>query len=168
MLCVIARSSTSADKCRDDFCRSLWRLRALRLRRFGLSPAGDCRMRFRWGALGEVVITWGLSYALFFTLLSLRHMRMPAVLCFLGKISYSIYLLHVVVIQVIGNMSLGIWWKFTGWISVTFALSTVTYYLVEEPGIRLGRWLETLLFPRRPLLGEDAQAPVAISAVINP
>lgn len=61
---------------------------------------------------------------------------------FLGSISYSIYLIHVLVIHMLGDFSMlpasGIG-KFLLVYVVTVAVSTVTYLLVEKPTNQVGR-----------------------------
>lgn len=63
---------------------------------------------------------------------------------FLGSISYSIYLIHILVIHILGDVGLlptsgsGTFVLVYG---ITVALSTVTYLVIEKPANRAGRWL---------------------------
>ena len=68
----------------------------------------------------------------------------------LGKLSFSMYLLHFAVLKIfqkigfIGALpktNLGSILYFAGAVGVTFAVSFFTYQFVERPGIRLGAWL---------------------------
>ena len=72
-----------------------------------------------------------------------RPLTLPPML-FLGSISYSIYLLHMLVLQVMQGFALlpqaGLA-QFLVVYSVTVALSTGTYLLVEKPTNRMGRRL---------------------------
>ncbi|MGO8726199.1 MAG: acyltransferase family protein, partial [Streptosporangiaceae bacterium] len=89
--------------------------------------------------------------------LALRHVRWPRVLTWLGLISYSVYLLLPLVIEVYHHFS---WTRqhhpfplqvllFAGVLAVVIALSSLTYLFVERPmqnvGRRVGRWLDVKL-----------------------
>jgi peptidoglycan/LPS O-acetylase OafA/YrhL len=94
-------------------------------------------------------------------------------LLFLGDRSYSIYLLHPLVIVLLKEPTrqlhaacaslVGDWAFFVagGFVTaVVVAAATVTYALIEVPGIRLGRWL----ISRRPFSG-PAEGEGRITAV---
>jgi peptidoglycan/LPS O-acetylase OafA/YrhL len=98
--------------------------------------------------LGEVAIVWGTAYLCFFTLMSIRQWRMPAALTYLGRISYSIYLLHIFTISPFARRTEAVWLRVLGCLAVSFAVSAASYHLVEKPGIWVGRWIERL-FQRR-------------------
>jgi peptidoglycan/LPS O-acetylase OafA/YrhL len=81
---------------------------------------------------------------------------------FLGRVSYSLYLLHPLVIVLLLRAGLYDWLKAHagGWypaffaaclvtLGVTALLSAVTYRLIESPGIKLG---ERLLQKREPAM----------------
>jgi peptidoglycan/LPS O-acetylase OafA/YrhL len=95
---------------------------------------------------GGPVITWYgesltflVAFAIFGVGLLLRNHRFPWVARELGRISYSLYLVHALVIHS--------WHPFAGhdaltattWIVVSIAVSMATYRLVEQPCIDLGR-----------------------------
>ena len=66
------------------------------------------------------------------------------VMLFLGSISYSIYLIHILVIHVLDDLSMlpaSSIGKFAIVYAITVALSTITYLLVEKPTNRAGRRL---------------------------
>ncbi|MGH3156223.1 MAG: acyltransferase family protein, partial [Streptosporangiaceae bacterium] len=102
----------------------------------------------------------GLTFAIGF---ALRKVRIPAPLAWLGLVSYSVYLLHPLLIDCYiaipftrGHHPL--WLQalmMTGYLVVLLACCTVTYYLVEAPMQRLGRRIATRLDAR---LGPDRQA----------
>ena len=107
--------------------------------------------------------------------LAFRHVRWPRVLTWLGLISYSVYLLHPLVIEVYYHFH---WTRHhhpfwlqvllaAGILAAVIALSSVTYLLVERPmqnfGRRVGRWLDTQFGPDRapdmiPLARQPAMA----------
>ncbi|MBY0525481.1 MAG: acyltransferase [Gemmataceae bacterium] len=97
--------------------------------------------------LDETAWTWGLAYACFFGLLAIRQWRMPAPAAWMGRISYSVYLLHPLVLAVAFSSG------WTGWLvmlmafAATLLLAQVTFRLVEKPGITLGRIVEDRWLP---------------------
>jgi len=63
---------------------------------------------------------------------------------FLGKISYSIYLFHVICLKVVITMLhsyIPIWGLLVLALGASFATATLSYYLVEIPSIHLGKLL---------------------------
>ena len=93
--------------------------------------------------------------------LAFRHVRWPRALTWLGLISYSVYLLHPLVIEVYHHFS---WTRHhhpfplqvllaAGVLAVVIALSSLTYLFVERPmqnvGRRVGRWLDSQFGPDR-------------------
>jgi peptidoglycan/LPS O-acetylase OafA/YrhL len=67
---------------------------------------------------------------------------------FLGRISYSIYLLHVTILYLLAyvfyqHVQFG--WLFIPLLTCVLVASTIFYFLVEKPSIRLGRWLASRL-----------------------
>ena len=118
----------------------------------------------RWfSALGR----WpGLTFA---AGLAFRHVRWPRVLTWLGLISYSVYLLHPLLIEVYHHFA---WTRATHsfwlqvliaavFLAILIACRSVTYLLVERPmqqvGRRVGRWLDARFGPDR--LPERRPAP---------
>jgi peptidoglycan/LPS O-acetylase OafA/YrhL len=97
--------------------------------------------------------------AVFATGMLLRHRRIPRVLSWIGMISYSVYLLHLVVFDLVrphlgragpstasAPVQAGL---LLGLLALMLAASAVTYRFVELPAQRLGkavtRWLDTRL-----------------------
>jgi peptidoglycan/LPS O-acetylase OafA/YrhL len=93
--------------------------------------------------------------------MALRHVRWPRVLTWLGLISYSLYLLHPLVIEVYHHFA---WTRlqhpfllqvllFAGVLAVAVGLSSLTFLFVERPmqnvGRRVGRWLDARFGPDR-------------------
>ena len=93
--------------------------------------------------------------------LALRHVRWPRTLTWLGLISFSVYLLHPLMIEVYHHFA---WTRHhhpfwlqvllaAAFLIVLIAVSSLTYLLVERPmqavGRRVGRWLDAHLGPDR-------------------
>ncbi len=95
------------------------------------------------------------AYLLFGMGLLLRHRQFPRPLVYLGAISYSVYLVHPVVLEVVplvgGRGEGSRWSNLLIGVALSVAISAVTYRLVEQPGIRLGRRVAALVgAPRQP------------------
>jgi peptidoglycan/LPS O-acetylase OafA/YrhL len=71
--------------------------------------------------------------------LLLRRHRWPRVLTYLGAISYSIYLVHALVLLTFPPIPGPPWVGFVVMLASTLAISILTYHLVEQPAIKLGR-----------------------------
>jgi peptidoglycan/LPS O-acetylase OafA/YrhL len=97
--------------------------------------------------LREMAWTWGAAYSVFFLLLAARPLRMPAVACWLGRVSYSVYLVHLFVLLWLPDWP--VWALLPTLLAGTLALSALTYRFVELPGIALGRALERRWLPTR-------------------
>lgn len=112
-------------------------------------------------AISDLCCNWLTAYTIFFALVALRNRPMPAVGCWLGRISYSIYLLHPLALALVAPLPLPAWAFMSVLIAGTLLASAATYYLVEEPGIALGRKLERRWLPKperlaQPLLRKAA------------
>lgn len=62
----------------------------------------------------------------------------------LGRISYSLYLLHGTILFVLLNTLYGrvpVWVLFLIFVAISLVVATIAYRLVEQPSIRFGRWL---------------------------
>jgi peptidoglycan/LPS O-acetylase OafA/YrhL len=103
--------------------------------------------RMTSACLRECATMWGTAYACFFLLLALRNRRLPDVACWLGRISYSVYLLHGMVIMLLLMMGWSWWVTLPVALAATLLLSHLTYRFVEVPGIALGRAIERRWFP---------------------
>lgn len=124
----------------------------------------------RWTIISvAVAATFALGFAL-------RHRRVPAVLTWLGAVSYSLYLLHFVVLLVvvhyIGKRNPTVGDRVT--LGVCFAVGSLlvawlSYRYIELPGQRLGRHAQRLLDnrlgPDRARRGPD-KAPVATESAV--
>ena len=81
--------------------------------------------------------------------LAARYRRIPAPLAWLGLVSYSVYLLHPLVVDAythlsrnLGNASTGVQVIITlGIVTAVLLVSAVSYYVVEKPMQRAGRWV---------------------------
>ncbi|MDQ1636168.1 MAG: hypothetical protein QOJ32_2977 [Frankiaceae bacterium] len=87
--------------------------------------------------------TFAGAYLIFGLALLLRHRRFPRPLVRLGTISYSLYLVHPVVLEVLprlpGRSAGARWSNLLVGVAVSVLVSELTYRAVEQPGIRLGR-----------------------------
>ena len=94
--------------------------------------------------LREFLLTWGTAYMVLFLLAEVRHLRMPLVGTWLGRISYSLYLFHPLLLVLLSGY---VTWVFVPCFFIgTLLLAQVTYSLIEAPGIGAGRKLERRLF----------------------
>lgn len=106
---------------------------------------------------------------------TLQHLLTRRPLVFLGRISYSVYLLQFIVIMFLLPRMVDWIYYFTGTrvipavllalivfisVCVTICLATVAHRLVEVPAIDLGHRLSALI-PQRTLRSEAAGRPVA-------
>ena len=113
----------------------------------GLSAA-DLAWERQWSM---TVMLAGLTFGLG---LAFRHVRWPRMLTWLGLISYSVYLLHPLLIEVYRHLS---WTKhhYAFWpqvlvdavfLVILIAICSLTYLFVEKPmqnkGRQLARWLD--------------------------
>src|SRR5271166_2867503 len=112
--------------------------------------------------------------------LAVRHVRWPRALTWLGLISYSVYLLHPLVIEVYHHFS---WTRLhhpfplqvllaAGLLAIMIAVSSLTYLLVERPmqnvGRRVGRWLDARFGPDRVPARPPAAPPPAMAGRSRP
>jgi peptidoglycan/LPS O-acetylase OafA/YrhL len=92
-------------------------------------------------AFESVVISYVGAYLLFFVLYGMRDREFPIALTWLGKISYSLYLLHGIALIVVPKMKyplLSVACVF----AVAIPVAAGGYYSIERSGLRLQRWLE--------------------------
>jgi peptidoglycan/LPS O-acetylase OafA/YrhL len=116
------------------------------------SAAGLATLRGMWiGTTVAVVATFAVAYAL-------RHRRVPRVLAWFGTISYSVYLLHAILLLLFLKwmpaayarplpQRIGITVAFVAMVLVS---SWLSYRLVERPAQMLGRRVGRILDARFP------------------
>lgn len=136
---------------------------------FGCAIAAGLWHSHAWGMGAQAELLWERRWFSAFALagltfgagLALRHLRWPRALTWLGLISYSVYLLHPLVIEVYHHFS----WTSQQHafplqvllavvlLTVIIGLSSVTYLFVERPmqdfGRRVGRRLDGRFGPDR-------------------
>ncbi len=113
--------------------------------------------------------TYGLIFALFvFSLMSWKSSPLiNPVAIWIGKVSYSAYLIHFAILSYLvaprpsGHANLDFAITFAIVVAMTVALASITYWLVEQPMIRLG----SRLISRHMSSGRTAEALVAPPAV---
>ena len=128
----------------------LWHIQA-----WGLSAHAELVWERRWvTSLLLAGLTFGAG-------LALRHVRWPAALTWLGLISYSVYLLHPLLVEVYDHLPWvpdhhPLWLQIllaAAFGVVLIAVSSVTYLAVERPmqnaGRRVARWLDHRFGPDR-------------------
>jgi len=86
------------------------------------------------------IAAWVLAYCVFVAVMLMRDRRFPRELVYIGKISYSFYLLHILVLTLVPVIGSPIQATAT-WLAIVIGVSALTYRLVEVPGIALGRSL---------------------------
>jgi peptidoglycan/LPS O-acetylase OafA/YrhL len=146
---------------------------------FGLAIAAGLWHSRAWGMPAHAELLWSRRWVSAFTLagltfaagLAFRHVRWPKVLTWVGLISYSLYLLHPLVIEVYHHLYPSRQHTFgvqvliaAGLLAVIIAVCSVTYLAVERPaqglGRRLGRRLDARFRPDRIPAAVPAQEPV--------
>jgi peptidoglycan/LPS O-acetylase OafA/YrhL len=128
-----------------------------------MSKAQADAFRTYWtGSLALAAVTFAAAWAL-------RHRRIPAVLAGLGKISFSLYLLHPVLLmisdQLGGTPEHDDVLRQLVFVVVLIGASTLTYRYVEAPCQRLGRRLTRRSRDARP---DSPAAPAPSSEQSSP
>ncbi|GLY00141.1 acyltransferase [Actinoplanes sp. NBRC 101535] len=85
-----------------------------------------------WEVPLAVLVTFGGAFVL-------RHRRVPAVLTWLGTVSYSLYLLHILVLGLVVRLTDSRPLIIVGFVTGTLAVAWASHRFVEEPGRRLAR-----------------------------
>ncbi|HEY3653179.1 MAG TPA: acyltransferase family protein, partial [Streptosporangiaceae bacterium] len=135
---------------------------------FGLAIAAGLWHSRAWGLPAHAELLWSRRWITAFSLagltfaagLAFRHVRWPKVLTWMGLISYSLYLLHPLVIEVYHHLYPSRQHTFgvqvliaAGLLALIIAICSVTYLVVERPaqglGRRLGRRLDARYGPDR-------------------
>jgi peptidoglycan/LPS O-acetylase OafA/YrhL len=97
-----------------------------------------------------VCVVWLAAYGCFAIGLYWRAQPMPSWLCYLGRISYSIYLVHTCLVRVMPEN-----WPAPLYLSVlgsgTLVCSSLTYYAIEKPCMMLGRRVLARFLPVTPV-----------------
>ncbi len=92
----------------------------------------------------SVLASWVLAFLFFAGMLALRGKQFPATLLWLGRISYSLYLLHAVVLDSmpdVGSKGLG----FALVLSISVVLSVISFLYLERPFVSIGHRVATSL-----------------------
>jgi peptidoglycan/LPS O-acetylase OafA/YrhL len=92
-------------------------------------------------SLRPVAVAWFIAYALVGVVFAVRdRLHVPRILVLTGLVSYSVYLLHPLVLDALRDVH-GVLPNVALALAITLAAATVSYRLVERPAIRLGRAL---------------------------
>ncbi len=86
-----------------------------------------------------IFVSWVAGFAVFFTVYALRGREFPSAGMWLGRISYSVYLMHPIAGFLFRQTRLAPGPMFLLTIAATLVVSTLTYYGIEKPMIELGR-----------------------------
>jgi len=97
-------------------------------------------------SLFGTVFSWSVGYGVFALFFLLRNHRFPAPLLWLGRISYSLYLVHGLLILILPR-ALPVWYGLPLLLGVSLILSQLTYRWIERPAVKL----QHRLFPHRPI-----------------
>ncbi len=84
------------------------------------------------------VLSWSAAYAFLLIMMLLRNREMPVALTFLGRISYSIYLLHRIPMTFLPEKIPGVVYVLLVCI-FSAGISALTYYVIEAPAERFGK-----------------------------
>ena len=76
----------------------------------------------------------------------MRHLRMPKIGSWFGKISYSVYLMHPFVLVYVARLELDDFEAVGLILLSTIIMAQLSYWLLELPGIKLARSLENSWF----------------------
>jgi len=87
----------------------------------------------------SVFASWASAFAVFVVLFRHRGRHVPRLFVGLGVISYSVYLMHPAVLWLLPRWPAPLFVPAA--LLCTLALASATYWLVERPGMRLGRAL---------------------------
>lgn len=106
-------------------------------------------------------LIWIIALASCFNNRPLKFILSLNPLCFTGKISFSLYLFHGWVLSwVLKAEGTPNFVKAAAFMLISFVLSTVTYYLIEVPGIKAGRYISARIMTRR--AGDREQGPTNV------
>ena len=100
-----------------------------------LTLVGDIRMQ------EPIWVQWltarFAAYIVFIVVYALRYRVTNPALCYLGLISYAIYLIHPFVFRFFPD-TIDPWPILCFWLAILFLIASATYRWIERPGIRLG------------------------------
>lgn len=133
-----------------------------------LVPLGIYVYNFKWLLpehalffVKDYCVHYLVAYLLFFLMAMLSTRQLPWAFCRLGRISYSVYLMHPLFVTLALNRPWPAWLLFSGILTATLLASEMCFRWVEEPSIALGRWIERrLLQPKK----ATAQAAAVVPA----
>lgn len=89
----------------------------------------------------SVLKAWVVAYAVFGLGILCRQRSWSGPLLWCGRVSYSIYLMHAILLIVL-PIAWPVWLGLPVLLAGTLLVSAATYHLMERPGIELGRFLE--------------------------
>ena len=87
-----------------------------------------------------VALPWVLGYALFLVLLAFRGLNYPRSMLYVGRTSYSLYLLHPLVLSFF-RVNEGNTWGFVIFALTSLLFAAGSFQLIEQPAYQLGQRL---------------------------
>jgi peptidoglycan/LPS O-acetylase OafA/YrhL len=112
----------------------------------GMSSVAVCIVSASDGQAGRIP-TFLCAYAIFMWCLTARRATYPRGLLWLGTISYSLYVMHLLVFALLGNTLFGVRpvpIVLTGQLIVAVAIAAMVHVVVERPMMHIGRTLLNL------------------------
>ncbi|MGW6423525.1 acyltransferase family protein [Nocardia sp. NPDC055053] len=109
-----------------------------------LGPTADMLDSLHVNVLKREAVPVVAAYLLFAVALLLRRYSFPRPLLFLGRISFSLYLVHIFVIKAVPQWPVTLfggyasWLTWCTWITVSIALAVFTYNKIEKPCLDFG------------------------------
>lgn len=88
--------------------------------------------------------SWGLAILLWVIISSINVQRVLTFkpMIFLGKISYSLYLLHLIILFItVKFFTLNAATFLLVYLTITVVISSLTYYLIEKPSYKIGKYI---------------------------
>lgn len=112
----------------------------------------------RFENFNSVVVTHALAISVFFAALIFLNIAEFPLLTYLGTISYSIYITHPILMELVTLLRLDRPMIESGWyipslLLGTIAISAFTYHAIEQPFTRLGKLFRIKMSPDKKSLG---------------
>jgi len=111
--------------------------------------------QIRWAGISFFVSNWALASFVFCSFFLLREKCLPKPMKYLGKISYSLYLLHPVALAILSGRHLHPVFLVGSFLLLSLLFASTSFHFIESPGIALGRCLEKRWRPTQKVLATN-------------